>query len=162
MRFRCANDRRSHARLLQDPSECNLSICCLSFLRDFGHPFDDLKIPLLIIKTVGEFIRLGSNGFALILETAISSQEPAGERAPGNQPDAVSAAERIHLTLFLPVDKVVMVLHGDKASVSVLIGQIQKFGELPCVHAGSPNIERLSLIDNVSPSKVSSIGVVES
>src|SRR5580704_2078956 len=120
MRFRCANDRRSHARLLQDPSERNLSICCLSLLRDFGYPFDDLKIALLIIKTVGIFIRLGSNGFTFIVQTAIASQEPAGQRAPGNQPDALSAAERIHLTFFLPVDKVVMVLHADKARVSVL------------------------------------------
>ena len=42
-----------------------------------------------------------------------------------------------------------MVLHGDKPSVTVAVGQAQKLGELPCVHAGGADIECFSLIDDI-------------
>ncbi len=56
----------------------------------------------------------------------IAGQKAAGERAPGNHADAFVPAEREHLALFLAVDEVVVILHGDEPRPAVQVGEIER------------------------------------
>jgi hypothetical protein len=63
-----------------------------------------------------------------------AGEAAAGEGAPGDDADLLVLAEGHHLALFLAVEEVVVVLHGDEARPAVGVGEVEGFGELPGEH----------------------------
>ena len=111
-----ADDRRGDAGLLQQPGERDLRRLDAAPGGDCGDAVDH-----------GEVARAGSTACGrsrpawralvspLLAAAAVAGEEAAGQRAPGDDADALVAAEREHLALFLAIDEVVVVLHRDEA-----------------------------------------------
>ena len=77
----------------------------------------------------------------------VAGEITAGERTPRNQRDPLVYAQRIHFALFLTIDQVVVVLHGDKTMPAVLFGRIERLGELPGGHAAGSEVAHLAGAD---------------
>ena len=75
---------------------------------------------------------------------AVAGQEPAGQRAPGDDADALGAAQREHLALFLAIDEVVVVLHRDEPRPAPALGHLEHLRELPGKHARRADVARLA------------------
>src|SRR5690606_522516 len=86
---------------------------------------------------------------ATTVARAVTRQEAARQRAPGDDADALIETERVHLALFLTVDEVVMVLHGDEARPAVEIGGVLRLGELPREHARRADVTRLARLHHI-------------
>ena len=73
----------------------------------------------------------------------------AGERAPGDHADAFALAERHHFAFFLAIHEVVVVLHRDESRPAVAIGEVERLGELPGVHAARADVASLAGLHHV-------------
>src|SRR5580704_8059663 len=69
------------------------------------------------------------------------------ERAPGNDADPFGLAEPHHFALFFTIEQIVMILHRNETGPSVEIGQIKRFGELPCEHGRGADITNFAGFD---------------
>src|SRR6185437_6166146 len=105
-----------------------------ALLSDLSDSIHNREVGVLIVKMMCELVSFRAQGFAAILRASIAGKKAARQRAPGNNADAFSAAERNHLALFLAVHQVVMVLHGDKAREPQGVCGVEQFCELPGVH----------------------------
>src|SRR6202000_1170975 len=73
-----------------------------------------------------------------------AGEAAASEWAPGDDSDALVNTEAGHLALFFAIEQVVVVLHGDEAGPVAEIGEVERLGELPCVHGGSADVAHLA------------------
>ena len=88
---------------------------------------------------------LGPAGGALVEPALVGAGEDApGQRRPGHHPHAALHAVRDHLPLLLPVDQVVVVLHGDERRPAVPLGGQLQFDELPREHRRGAQVEDLA------------------
>ena len=108
-----------------------------------------VKSAVGVVQLVGEVVGLGANGLAAILPAAVAGEEAARQRAPRNHADALLAAERHHLALFLAVDQVVVVLHRDEPRPAVRVRRGEHLHELPREHARRADVARLARLDDV-------------
>ena len=123
---------------------------CDPFLRGHCHDaVDNRVIGVLIIEAVSEVIALGTGGGMIFALLAAAGQEAARQRAPRDNANSLDLAEGIHLALFLAVDEVIVVLHGDKTGPAMFVGQIEALGELPGVHARRANVACLARLDHI-------------
>jgi hypothetical protein len=67
---------------------------------------------------VREGIGFCPQGITKILLPPIPGQETARQRTPGDEADALRAAERDHFPSLFPVDQVVVVLHGHESEMT--------------------------------------------
>jgi hypothetical protein len=72
-----------------------------------------------------------------------------GERAVGDDCDALVEALRDHLALFLAVEKVVAVLHRDELRPAVAFSRVLGLRELPGVHRAGAEVTGLAGTDDV-------------
>ena len=79
----------------------------------------------------------------------LAGQAAARQRAPGDHPHALVSAQRQHLALFLAVEQVVVVLHGDEARPAVALGDVLGLGELPGMHRRGPDVARLAALHDI-------------
>ena len=93
---------------------------------------------------MGELVGLRARGFVLLGCAAVAGEEAAGQRAPGDDAHALRPALRDHLALFFAVDQVVVVLHRNELRPAVRFGHVLGLRELPGVHAGCADVERLA------------------
>ena len=93
---------------------------------------------------------LGAAGGTGIEAASVRPREDsASERRPRRQGDAGAGAVGVHLALFLAIDEVVVVLHGDEASPAVGGGEHLQLGELPGEHGRGAEIEHLAGLHHV-------------
>src|ERR1700730_16193555 len=78
MWFSGADDWGGNAGLVQHPSERNLRVGHVSFFAQSSDAVDDLKIGVLVVKTVRKTIGFSSGCFPFLLGVAISSQKASG------------------------------------------------------------------------------------
>src|SRR5260370_12126770 len=84
MRFSCANDRSSDARLVQHPSQCDLCVGYASLVSNLSDPANNREIRVLVIKAMRNLIGSSADALSLFLSIAISGQKPSRQRAPRN------------------------------------------------------------------------------
>jgi hypothetical protein len=83
---------------------------------------------------------LARRGQPLALARAVACEQPARERAPRQDADALVDALRDHLPLLLAVDEVVVVLHRDEPRPAVALRDRLRLRELPRVHAARTDV----------------------
>ena len=118
-----ADDRSRDGGLGQQPCQRHLCARNAALLGDLSEPIDNRMVGSLgfRIHTVAEDVALGArsgHGLPGARETS------ASQRAPGNDGDALGAAEADHLALFLAIEQVVVVLHGDENARAQRIAQV--------------------------------------
>src|SRR5258707_341424 len=92
-------------------------------------------------STVVCFLRVHSGrGFTFFGGGTVSGKEPACQWAPRDNADVLFLAKRNHLTFFLSVNQVVMVLHRHELRETVSARDMQESGELPGIHAGGADV----------------------
>ena len=82
-----------------------------------------------------EVVRLRTLGRVLLPAFPIAGQKPSGQGTPRNDADAAVDAQRNHLALFLAIDEVVVILHGDELRPAAPLRRIEQAFELPGEHA---------------------------
>ena len=79
----------------------------------------------------------------------VAAELAARLRAPGDNADPFSCAQRQHLPLLFAVEQVDEVLHADEAGPAVSLGHAEGAGELPSVHGRGADIARFAGFDDV-------------
>ena len=90
---------------------------------DYDTPIEETLEALNDVVRAGKAIRLGARCLLTVFHPS-TGQQAARQRRPGDDADALVAAQRQHLALFFPVDQVVMRLHRDKARPAVQVGGV--------------------------------------
>ena len=80
------------------------------------------------------------------------SASSSGKRTPRVHAYFAVKAERHHLVLFLPVNQVVLVLHGDELRPVIALGDVLETLELPRVHCARSDIPSFAGLHNVMKS----------
>src|SRR3954471_5667465 len=138
--FRRADDRRGHARLVQQPRERKLG---RRDTADAGHlrqAFNQRPIELGLVERLQERIAPGASRLLVP-----PRKQAASKRAPRDHADALVDALRNHLPLLLAVDQVVVVLHRHERRRSDAL----RLRELPGVHAAGADVAGLSGLHDV-------------
>src|SRR5919202_4168127 len=149
LELRRADDRRRHARLVQEPCQPDLGGRHAALGRYLLNPIHDVEVLGAAVPLVLERIGFRAPGSALSFTRARAGEEAAGERAPRDDPDALVDALRDHLALLLAVDEVVVVLHRDELAPAVALGDALRLRELPRVHAARADVARLARAHDV-------------
>src|SRR5439155_22188947 len=105
------DDRRGDARLMQNPGQRNLRIVQSALPGKFADAINNRKVFGAVILFPRELVRLGANCVTVILLPAIPYHKSARQRAEWRHSDPFCAAQRMHLTFFLSIDDVVVVLY---------------------------------------------------
>ena len=126
--------------------------CAMGTPRVAGHladAFDDQPVGVfgLRVELLAELVGGGAFGAALLVPRP--GQPAASQRAPGDHADPLGGAQAHHLSLFLAVEQVVVVLHRDESRPAVQVGQVQRLAELPRVHRRGPDVAGLALLHHV-------------
>jgi hypothetical protein len=90
-----------------------------------------------------------ASGATLTLPVPVAGQHAAGQRAVRQHGDALVGAQRDHLTLLLPVEQVVMVLHRAETGPAVAFGHMLGLGELPREHAAGADVAGLARLHHL-------------
>jgi diguanylate cyclase len=137
------HDRRAHHRLAEQPRQRDLSRWHVTLAGDRADHVDDVEVGV-VVHRVGERVAAGPDRVPLATPLAGAGQQPARQRAPRDHAHPLVQAERDHLPLLLPVDQVVVVLHRHEPGPARLLGGVLGLRELPGVHAGGPDVARLT------------------
>src|SRR5215212_10380170 len=100
-------------RLAQYPCQGDLRSCDSAFLCNICRAIRDSEIFVAEIQSIREWIAVGSFGLPATFAFAIPRKETACHRTPGNKSNPLINTQRNHFTLFLAIDQIVVVLHGD-------------------------------------------------
>src|ERR1700674_3260813 len=140
-----ADDGGGDGRLMQQPGEGDLGGTDAEAAGHRDDPLHDVEVRILVVQPLGVVVAVRAAGLAQALAAAaIAGQEAAGEGTPWDDPESLLAAERQHLPLLLAIDQVVVVLHGDEAGPTMPVGEIERLGELPGVHARGAEVAGLA------------------
>src|SRR5215217_6160875 len=112
--FGRSNNGRCDMGLTQYPRQGDLRSRNSVFLCNVCRTICDREIFVAEIQSLREWIAVGSFGLPATFAFAIPRKEAACHRAPGNESNALINTQRNHFTLFLTIDQIVVVLHGDK------------------------------------------------
>ena len=143
--LRSADDRRGHARFVEDPRQRDLGRADATLFRDLRDAVGDREIRLGDIKTLRDFVSLPAFGRS----TPISCQKTARQRTPRNHCHPFIDTQRNHFALFLAIDEVVMVLHRHESRPATRLCDVQHLRKLPAVHARGADVERLAGLHDV-------------
>src|SRR5450759_2738405 len=141
-----ADDRCGDDRVARHPRERDLCPGYAASGRDRCDRLDDDPVARLVaVERFAEFVGRGT--FRCFIP--IAGEATARQRTPRNRADLLVGAQRQHLTLFLPVEQVVVVLHRYEARPAVESLKMQGFAEFPGEHRGGSDISGLSRFHNV-------------
>ena len=96
-------------------------------------------MPALDLRVV-----LRALGLAAAFLGAIAGEEAARQRRVRDQPDALLVAQPVHLALFLALDEVVEVLHGNRPGIALPVGDHHHLGELVGRHGRAADVAHLA------------------
>src|SRR5262249_3054661 len=82
----------------------------------------------------------------------VASQQATGQWTPGNDSDSFRAAKWDHLSFFLAIEQVVVVLHRDEACPAALFGLMQHLRKLPRPHGRGSQVTRFAGANDIMQS----------
>ena len=141
---RRTDDGCGHPGLGEHPGQGYLRRRYTACRGDLGRGVDHVEVGRLVVEVIGERVGARARGEPTAVARAVASQHSPRQGAPGNAAHALVQAERDHLALFLAVDEVVVVLHGDELRPAVQLCRVLRLGELPREHAARPDVTRLA------------------
>jgi len=143
-----ADDGGVHPLRVQDPGEGNLGHRGVLLVGQFLDALVDfLAVALEVGVFPGVLVGLAAGGR---VELLVGPREiPPRQRTPGNHADVLRLAVRQHLSLLLPVEQVVVVLHREKAVQPQILGGVLGLDELVGPHRTGAEIADLLPADRV-------------
>src|SRR5262249_46516715 len=146
MWFGCSDDGSGDSRFVQQPGQGHLRGRYSASRSQLFYAIHHAVISFARVEFVGIVIRFGAQRAGL----AISGKQSTRQRTPWDYSDAFCPAERNHFTFFFPVNKVVVVLHGDKTGEAVTFRRVKHLGKLPCVHGRGADVTCFPGFDHIS------------
>src|SRR5581483_5789822 len=142
--FGRADDRGGYAGRPENPGAGDLRGRDAAFARDADGGVGDREVRVAEVHAARHRIALRAHGVAGAAGFAVAGKEAASQRAPRDHAHALVDAQRDHLTIFLTIDQVVVVLHRYEAMPSVLARCIERLTELPRRHAARAEVADLA------------------
>src|SRR5690606_29890050 len=133
------NDGGGHHRIVQEPAERHVG---RRFTNFFAEPFVRFELRSFVCHLLLEFL-VTAAAFALLFQR--TSEQPAPERAPGNQAEPVIATSRDHLELYLAIVQVIDALLTRQAHQATPLRLLTRSSEIPAGEIARAHVNDLAL-----------------
>ena len=143
-----ANNDRGHASTPQEPSQRNLGTRYAAPFGDWNNFIDNAPQAFLIAdRRLDPVCQLPRSFGCRLIAPVFARQEPARERAPDQNPEALVERDRYQLILHLARLQRIVDLLADETLTALICANPQRFHQMPRRRAGATDIADLAVPD---------------